>query len=192
MGARTFVLGSLSGEQSPVEMDPSLRLWRMLRVIPEWDGTLRRRPRCRRRTRAPAGDRVVTQRFRPLQLLRHEVRDAGLYEPALPLYRSALESGDAAAARAHADTGLAQGQLKSYFEWCVTAPTAPCARGLRNSGYPSPLRSAASGRRRRDSLEAPVAGPPSELPCAWRSRAVPARPASRLENRLQCLSQAAE
>ena len=36
LGARTAVLGSLLGEQNPVEMDPSARLWMMLRVVPEW------------------------------------------------------------------------------------------------------------------------------------------------------------
>ena len=36
LGARTAVLGSLFGEQNPVEMDASTRVWMMLRVIPEW------------------------------------------------------------------------------------------------------------------------------------------------------------
>jgi hypothetical protein len=36
LGARTAVLGSLFGEQSPVAMDASTRIWMMLRVIPEW------------------------------------------------------------------------------------------------------------------------------------------------------------
>jgi hypothetical protein len=35
-GARTAVLGSLFGEQNPVEMDLSTRIWTMFRVIPEW------------------------------------------------------------------------------------------------------------------------------------------------------------
>ncbi len=36
VGARTAVLGSLFGEQTPVEMDTSMRIWTMFRVIPEW------------------------------------------------------------------------------------------------------------------------------------------------------------
>lgn len=36
IGARTAVLGSLFGEQNPVEMDLSTRIWTMFRVIPEW------------------------------------------------------------------------------------------------------------------------------------------------------------
>lgn len=34
--ARTAVLGSMFGEQSPVEMDGSTRIWTMFRVVPEW------------------------------------------------------------------------------------------------------------------------------------------------------------
>ena len=74
----------------------------------------------------------------PYNFLATKYREAGLYGPALPLYRSALaimpgrpdarfglalsllESGDPVAARAQADTGLAQGQLKAYFEWVRT------------------------------------------------------------------------
>jgi len=36
VAARIAVLGSLVGEQSPVEMDLSSRIWTMFRVIPEW------------------------------------------------------------------------------------------------------------------------------------------------------------
>jgi Flp pilus assembly protein TadD len=71
----------------------------------------------------------------PYNFLATKYREAKLYAQAIPLYRTALEirprrpdsrfglafslleSGDATGALAHADTGLANGQLKSYFEW---------------------------------------------------------------------------
>ena len=36
LAARTAVLGSLFGEQNPVEMDVSTRIWMAFRVVPEW------------------------------------------------------------------------------------------------------------------------------------------------------------
>ena len=36
LAARTAVLGSVFGEQHPVEMDLSTRIWTMFRVVPEW------------------------------------------------------------------------------------------------------------------------------------------------------------
>jgi len=74
----------------------------------------------------------------PYNFLAAKYREAKLYVQAIPLYRTALEirprrpdarfglalslleSGDAPGALAHADTGLANGQLKSYFEWVRT------------------------------------------------------------------------
>jgi tetratricopeptide (TPR) repeat protein len=71
----------------------------------------------------------------PYDFLATKYREAKLYAPAIPLYRTALEirptrpdaryglalslleTGDARGALAHADTGLAHGQLKSYFDW---------------------------------------------------------------------------
>ena len=71
----------------------------------------------------------------PFNFLATKYREAGLYQQAIPLYRTALEirprrpdarfglalslleTGDAVAARAQADTGLSLGQLKSYFDW---------------------------------------------------------------------------
>lgn len=74
----------------------------------------------------------------PYNFLATKYREAKLYAQAIPLYRTALEirpgrpdsrfglafslleTGDARGALAHADTGLAFGQLKSYFEWVKT------------------------------------------------------------------------
>ena len=36
LAARTAVLGSLFGEQDPVAMDTSTRIWMAFRVVPEW------------------------------------------------------------------------------------------------------------------------------------------------------------
>ncbi len=86
----------------------------------------------------------------PYNFLATKYREARLYAQAIPLYRQALairpsrpdsrfglalsllETGDAHAARAEADTGLASGQLKSYFEWVRTrADSAALARAVR-------------------------------------------------------------
>ena len=85
----------------------------------------------------------------PFNLLATQYRDAGLYAQAIPLYRQALEirpgrpdarfglalalleSGDPVGARAQADTGLAGGQLKAYFEWVrARADSALLRRGV--------------------------------------------------------------
>jgi tetratricopeptide (TPR) repeat protein len=74
----------------------------------------------------------------PYNFLAAKYSEAKLYAQAIPLYRMALEirpgrpdsrfglafslleTGDAHGALAHADTGLAFGQLKSYFDWVKT------------------------------------------------------------------------
>lgn len=71
----------------------------------------------------------------PYNFLATKYREAKLYQQAIPLYRQALvirpqrpdsrfglalsllETGDIPGATAQADTGLANGQLKSYFMW---------------------------------------------------------------------------
>jgi tetratricopeptide (TPR) repeat protein len=89
----------------------------------------------------------------PYNFLATKYREARLYSHAIPLYREALklrptrpdsrfglalsllESGDVAGARAHADTGLANGQLKSYFMWVRSrADSVGAASGARWSG----------------------------------------------------------
>ena len=92
--------------------------------------------------RAGEGERELRQAIAlsrndsdPYNFLATKYREAKLYSQAIPLYRTALElrptrpdsrfglaysllySGDAIGARAEADTGLAYGQLKSYFEF---------------------------------------------------------------------------
>ena len=92
--------------------------------------------------RAGEGERELRQAIAlsrndsdPYNFLATKYREAKLYPQAIPLYRTALEirpsrpdsrfglaysllyNGDPVAARAQADTGLAHGQLKSYFEF---------------------------------------------------------------------------
>lgn len=92
--------------------------------------------------RAGEGERELRQAIAlsrndsdPYNFLATKYREARLYPQAIPLYRTALElrpnrpdsrfglaysllyNGDPVAARAQADTGLAHGQLKSYFEF---------------------------------------------------------------------------
>jgi protein O-mannosyl-transferase len=92
--------------------------------------------------RAGEGERELRQAIAlsrndsdPYNFLATKYREAKLYPQAIPLYRTALElrpsrpdsrfglafsllySGDPVGARAQADTGLASGQLKSYFEF---------------------------------------------------------------------------
>jgi hypothetical protein len=86
----------------------------------------------------------------PYNFLATKYREARLYAQAIPLYQQALvirpsrpdsrfglalsllETGAAHAARAQADTGLASGQLRSYFEWVRTrADSALLARSVR-------------------------------------------------------------
>ena len=89
----------------------------------------------------------------PYNFLATKYREARLYAQAIPLYRQALairpkrpdsrfglalsllESGDVPGAVAQADTGLANGQLKSYFMWVrARADSAVSARGTRSPG----------------------------------------------------------
>jgi uncharacterized membrane protein len=95
--------------------------------------------------RAGEGERELRQAIAlsrndsdPYNFLATKYREAKLYPQAIPLYRTALEirpsrpdsrfglaysllySGDPIGARAQADTGLAYGQLKSYFEFVRT------------------------------------------------------------------------
>lgn len=92
--------------------------------------------------RAAEGERELRQAIAlsrndsdPYNFLATKYREARLYQQAIPLYREALairprrpdarfglalsllETGDATGARVHADSGLMQGQLKSYFDW---------------------------------------------------------------------------
>jgi protein O-mannosyl-transferase len=92
--------------------------------------------------RAEEGERELRQAIAlsrndsdPYNFLATKYREAKLYPLAIPLYRTALElrpsrpdsrfglaysllyNGDPIGARAQADTGLASGQLKSYFEF---------------------------------------------------------------------------
>jgi protein O-mannosyl-transferase len=95
--------------------------------------------------RAPEGERELRLAISlarndsdPYNFLATKYREVRLYAQAIPLYRQALtirpgrpdsrfglalsllETGDASGARAQADSGLASGQLKSYFEWVRT------------------------------------------------------------------------
>jgi hypothetical protein len=86
----------------------------------------------------------------PFNFLATKYREARAYSLAIPLYREALairpgrpdarfglalsllETGDIPGAVAHADTGLASGQLKSYFTWVLArADSAKLAGGAR-------------------------------------------------------------
>ncbi|MFN8574207.1 MAG: tetratricopeptide repeat protein [Gemmatimonadaceae bacterium] len=82
----------------------------------------------------------------PYNYLATKYREAKVYQLAIPLYQRALslnpsrpdarfglayslfERGDIASARAHADTGLAQGQLRSYFQWILAKADSVNAR----------------------------------------------------------------
>ena len=89
----------------------------------------------------------------PYNFLATKNREAQLYTQAIPLYRQALairpqrpdsrfglalsllESGDVPGALAQADTGLANGQLKSYFIWVrARADSAVSAKRTRSPG----------------------------------------------------------